>query len=292
MTTSFEKYQKRKLKSSYFSVVISIALVLFLVGILGLLVLKTKKITDHFKEQIVVSVYFKDIAIDSEVETFKKEVQKAPYTKTMTFISRDEAAKIFSKDIGEDFITFLGKNPLKDGVDIVLNADFVAQEKIEKIEKQLLKNRVVEEVSYDKPLIILLTQNIQKVSFWILVISGILTFMAVVLINNSIRLSIYSRRFIIKTMQLVGATRNFIRVPFIKQSMKLGIIGAVIANIGVLSVVIYINKYLPELLLLQDYGILITLFAGTIVLGILIAGISTFFATQRFLNLRTDELYY
>lgn len=292
MTTSFEKYQKRKLRSSYFSVVVSIALILFLVGILGLLVLKTKKITDHFKEQIVVTVYFKDIAIDSEVEAFKKEVEKAAYTKTMTFISRDAAAEEFSKDIGEDFLKFLGKNPLKDAIDIVLNADFVAPEKIEIIEKQLLKNRVVEEVSYDKPLITLLTQNIQKVSFWILIVSGVLTFIAVVLINNSIRLSIYSKRFTIKTMQLVGATRSFISIPFIKQSVKLGVIGAVISNIAVLIVVIYIDKYLPELLLLKDYGILITLFIGTIVLGVLITALSTFFATQRFLNLRTDDLYY
>ncbi|MDO9261262.1 MAG: permease-like cell division protein FtsX [Flavobacteriaceae bacterium] len=292
MATSFEKYQKRKLRSSYFSVVNSISLILFLVGILGLLVLKTKKITDHFKEQIVVTVYFKDIAIDAEVEAFKKEVQKAVYTKSMTFISRDQAAEAFSKDIGEDFLKFLGKNPLKDAIDIVLNADYVAPEKIEIIEKQLIKNRVVEEVSYDKPLITLLTQNIQKVSFWILVASGVLTFMAVVLINNSIRLSIYSKRFTIKTMQLVGATRSFISIPFIKKSIQLGIIGAVISNIGVFIVVIYINKYLPELLLLKDYGILLTLFIGTIVLGVLISAISTFFATQRFLNLRTDELYY
>jgi cell division transport system permease protein len=292
MSTSFEKYQKRKLRSSYFSVVVSIAMILFLVGILGLLVLKTKKITDHFKEQIVVTVYFKDIAIDSEVEAFKKQVEKAAYTKSMTFISRDVAAEEFSKDIGEDFLKFLGKNPLKDAVDIVLNADFVAPEKIDIIEKQLLKNRVVEEVSYDKPLITLLTQNIQKVSFWVLVVSGVLTFMAVVLINNSIRLSIYSKRFIIKTMQLVGATRSFISIPFIKQSVKLGVIGAVISNIAVLIVVVYINKFLPELLLLKDYGILITLFVGTIILGVLITSISTFFATQRFLNLRTDELYY
>jgi cell division transport system permease protein len=292
MATTFEKYQKRKLRSSYFSVVVSIALILFLVGILGLLVLKTKKITDHFKEQIVVTVYFKDIAIDSEVEAFKKEVEKSAYTKKMTFISRDQAAKEFSKDIGEDFLKFLGKNPLKDAIDIVLNADYVAPEKIDVIEKQLLKNRVVEEVSYDKPLITLLTQNIQKVSFWVLVVSGVLTFMAVVLINNSIRLSIYSKRFIIKTMQLVGATRSFISVPFIKQSVKLGIYGAVVSNIAVLIVVFYIDKYLPELLLLKDYGILITLFGGTILLGILITAISTFFATQRFLNLRTDELYY
>ncbi len=292
MTTSFEKYQKRKLRSSYVSVVISIALILFLVGILGLLVLKTKKITDHFKEQIVVTVYFKDIAIDTEVASFKKEVEKAEYTKSMTFISREQAAEEFSKDIGEDFLKFLGKNPLKDAIDIVLNADYVAPEKIEAIEKKLLMNRVVEEVSYDKPLITLLTQNIQKVSFWVLVVSGVLTFMAVLLINNAIRLSIYSKRFTIKTMQLVGATRSFISIPFIKQGVKLGIIGALIANVVVFAVVIYINKFLPELLLLKDYGILLTLFSGTILLGILITALSTFFATQRFLNLRTDELYY
>ncbi len=292
MDTSFEKYQKRRLRSSYFSVVISIGLVLFLVGILGLIVLKTNSITEHFKEKVTITIFLKDNAKSIDVEILQAELKRAEYTKAVTYISKKDAAKKYTEEIGEDFVEFLGDNPLKDAVDISLKSEFVTPEKMAEIEKNLLIRSIVAEVTYDKPLIELLTKNINRLSFWMLLFSGLFTLIAMVLINGSIRLSIYSKRFTIKTMQMVGATKGFIRVPFILKSIQLGILGALVAIGGVIGFILYINKTIPELEMLSSYKILALLFTAIIVLGILITWISTFFATQRFLNLRTDELYY
>lgn len=292
MSSSFEKYQKRRLISSYFSVVISISLVLFLLGLLGLLVLNTKKVADHFKEKIALTIYLKDTAKDVEIKQLEKTLALAEYTKSTTFISKDKAAEEHSKDIGENFMDFLGYNPLQNSIDVYLKADFVDQAKIEEINASIIKKGFVDEVIYDKPLISLLNDNIKRISFWVLLISGIFTFIAVLLINSSIRLSVYSKRFIIKTMQMVGATKKFIRKPFIWRSVRLGMIGAIVALIGVGIVLYYLNKTFPELALLDDEILFIILFAGIFGIGVLITWISTFFATQRFLNLRADELYY
>ncbi|MFD2563233.1 cell division protein FtsX [Aquimarina rubra] len=292
MSSSFEKYQKRRLISSYFSVVISISLVLFLLGLLGLLVLNTKKVADHFKEKIALTIYLKDTAKDVEIKQMEKSLALAEYTKSTTYISKDEAAEEHSKDIGENFMDFLGYNPLQNSIDVYLKADFVDQVKIDEITTSITKKDFVDEVTYDKPLISLLNDNIKKISFWVLLISGIFTFIAVLLINSSIRLSVYSKRFIIKTMQMVGATKRFIRKPFIWKSVRLGMIGAIVALIGVGVVLYYLDKAFPELALLSDEILLIGLFASVFGIGVLITWISTFFATQRFLNLRTDELYY
>lgn len=292
MDKSFEKYQKRRLRSSYFSVIISIALVLFLVGILGLIVLKTNSITKHFKERVAITVFLKDNANNDDIKILKAELEKAEYTKSVTFISKSEAAKKYSEEIGENFLDFLGENPLKDAIDVSLKSDFVTPEKMEEIEANLKIRSIVAEVSYDKPLIELLTKNITRLSFWMLLFSGLFTLIAVVLINGSIRLSVYSKRFTIKTMQMVGATKGFIRIPFIIQSMKLGILGALVAIFGLVGFILYMNKMVPEIELLSDYKILAILFSAIISLGILITWLSTFFATQRFLNLRSDELYY
>ncbi len=292
MSSSFEKYQKRRLISSYFSVVISISLVLFLLGLLGLLVLNTKKVADHFKEKIALTIYLKDTAKEVEIKQLEKTLALAEYTKSTTFISKDEAAEEHSKDIGENFMDFLGYNPLQNSIDVYLKADFVDPAKIEEINASIIKKNFVDEVIYDKPLISLLNDNIKRISFWVLLISGIFTFIAVLLINSSIRLSVYSKRFIIKTMQMVGATKKFIRKPFVWKSVRLGMIGAIVALIGVSVVLYYLNKTFPELALLDDEILLIILFLGVFGIGVLITWISTFFATQRFLNLRTDELYY
>ena len=292
MDKAFEKYQKRRLRSSYFSVIISIALVLFLVGILGLIVLKTNSITKHFKEKVAITVFLKDDANNDDIKILQAELKKAEYTKSVTFISKSEAAKKYSEEIGENFLDFLGENPLKDAFDVSLKSDFVTPEKMAEIEQNLKIRSIVAEVSYDKPLIELLTKNITRLSFWMLLFSSLFTLIAVVLINSSIRLSVYSKRFTIKTMQMVGATKGFIRVPFIIQSIKLGIIGALVSIGGLLLFITYMNKMVPEIELLSDFKILGILFSAIIGLGILITWISTFFATQRFLNLRTDELYY
>ncbi|AYN69421.1 ABC transporter permease [Euzebyella marina] len=292
MGKSFEQYQRQKLISSYFSVALSIGLVLFLLGILGLLVLNTKKMADHFKEQITISVFLKDEAKESEVDQLQKTLMQAEHTKAAIYVSKEEAAEQHSEEIGEDFQDFLGYNPLKNSIDVQLKADFVTPEQIEQIAQNLSEKSYVEEVSYDKPLVGLLTDNVKRISFWILVASGIFTFIAFLLINSSIRLSIYSKRFIIKTMQMVGATKMFIRRPFIWTNVKLGMLGALIA-IGVLiASLYYLDQNFPELQLFEELEILGMLFGAIFLLGILISLVCTFFATQRFLNLRTDELYY
>lgn len=292
MSSSFERYQKRRLISSYFSVVISIGLVLFLLGLLGLLVLNTKKIADHFKEQIALTIFLKDTAKEVEINQLKKSLALAEYTKSTTFVSKEEAAEAHSKEIGEDFMDFLGYNPLQNSIDVYIKADYITSGEVDEIAQELTAQSFVDEVVYDKPLISLLNENVTRISFWVLVVSGIFTFIAVLLINSSIRLSVYSKRFIIKTMQMVGATKRFIRKPFIWKSVKLGMLGATLALLGMAAVLYYMNQSFPELHLLQDEYILIGLFVGVFIMGVLITWLSTFFATQRFLNLKTDELYY
>lgn len=292
MSKSFEKYQRRRLRSSYLSVIISIGLVLFLLGLLGFIVLKTTSITKHFKEKVVLTVFLTDNAKNKDVEILQAELKKAEYTKSITYISKKEAAKKYSEDIGEDFLEFLGENPLKNAIDISLKSEFVLPEKMAEIEKQLQIRSIVSEITYDKPLIELLTKNINRLSFWMLIFSALFTLIAVVLINNSIRLSVYSKRFTIKTMQMVGATKRFIRGPFIWKSVQLGMLGSLVAIASLIVFILYLNKTIPELELLTNYEILGVLFLAIFLVGILISYLSTFFATQRFLNLRTDELYY
>ena len=292
MAQYIERYQKRRLISSYFSVVLSIALVLFLLGILGLLVLNTKKLADHFKEKITVSVFLKDTAKPVEVDQLQKSLAMADYTKSAVYVSKEDAAEQYSEDIGENFQEFLGYNPLKNSFDVNLKADFVSSDQVAEIAETLSTKSFVDEVSYDQPLISLLNDNVKKISLWILLASAAFTVIAVLLINSSIRLSIYSKRFIIKTMQMVGATKTFIRRPFILNNVKLGAYGGLIALLALAGVLYYVDKTFPELGIFQDVSLLVGLFLGVLILGILIAYVSTFFATQRFLNLRTNDLYY
>lgn len=292
VASSFEKYQRRRLITSYFSVVISIALVLFLVGLLGILVLNTKKVADHFKEQIALTIYLDDTAKEVEIDQLQKSLALAEYTKTVSFVSKEDAAQMYSEEIGEDFMDFLGYNPLQNSIDIYFNADYVSEVKIAEITRDITENEFVDEIVYDKPLIALLNDNIKKLSFWIIVISVVFTFIAVLLINSSIRLSVYAKRFTIKTMQMVGATKSFIRRPFIWKSIKLGLIGSFLSLVGMAVVLYYLNESFPELNFIGDKLILLALFAAILLLGIVISWLSTFFATQRFLNLNTDELYY
>lgn len=292
MSKAFEKYQQRRLRSSYLSVVVSVALVLFLLGLLGLLVLKTKTISDHFKEQVAITIFLNDRVADEDIAVLQTILESQEYAKSVEFLSKEEAAKSFSEAIGEDFIAYLGDNPLKDALNVYVKSDFVTPEKMAEIEKELSKNSSVFEVSYDKPLIDLLTKNIKRISFWVLLFSIFFTLIAVVLINSAIRLSVYSKRFTIKTMQMVGATKGFIRKPFIWKGVKLGIIGSIVAIIGVAVVMYYIDKNLPEIQLFDDITLLGILFGAVLLTGIIITLLSTFFATRRFLNLKTEELYY
>ncbi|MCD2257912.1 cell division protein FtsX [Psychroserpens luteolus] len=292
MASSFDQYQKRKLISSYFSVVISIALVLFLLGCLGLLVLNAKKVADHFREQVVVTIYLNDSAKDVEVNQLQKSLAMADYTKEAKYVSKEEAAQIVKSDLGEDFTEFLGTNPLQNSIDVYLKADFVTNETLDGITAELSNKAFIEDIKYDNNLVELMNDNVKKITFWVLILSAVFTLIAVLLINSSIRLAVYSKRFIIKTMQMVGATKRFIRKPFVFKSIQLGVIGAIVALVGMGVVLYYLNKTFPELELLQKPVLISALFIGIFLLGILITWVSTFIATQRFLNLKTDQLYY
>lgn len=292
MGSSFENHQKRRLISSYFSVVLSIALVLFLLGLLGLLILNAQKVSDHFKEQVVLTIYLKDTAKEVEINQLEKSLAMADYVKSTEYISKEQAAEFMKAENGEDFMDFVGYNPLQNSIDVHLKAAFVTSEQLEKISEEALGKNFVDDVDYDNDLVTLMNNNVKKISFWVLVISGIFTLIAVLLINSSIRLSVYSKRFTIKTMQMVGATKQFIRRPFVWKSVRLGIIGGILALMGMGIVLYYLNKTFPELQLLSSPAIITILFVFVFTLGIIITWISTHIATQRFLNLKTDQLYY
>lgn len=292
MSKSFEKYQKRRLRSSYVSVVFSISLVLFLLGVLGLLILNTKKVSDYFKEQAAITLFLKNEVKKENILALQVAIDEEPFTKSTQYISKEEAAEIYKEENGEDFMDFLGYNPLENAIDIYVKADFVSPDEMKRIEDKYKENQFVSSVSYDKPLIDLLTKNVRRISLFILVFCGLATLVVVVLINSSIRLSVYSKRFTIKTMQMVGATKRFIRRPFIWNSVKLGILGAVVAILGLIALLYYMDKTFPEFGMTDNRVELAALFGLVFCTGVLITWISTFLATQRFLNLRTDELYF
>ncbi|WP_166924605.1 cell division protein FtsX [Flavobacterium poyangense] len=291
MSSNFDKFQKRRLISSYFSVVLSVFLVLFLLGVLGLFIVNSKKLADDFKEKIAMTVFFKNEANDSVIKAFNSELKRAPFAKSYVYVTKEKAAKEHTDIIGEDFLTFLGENPLLNSYDIHFKADYVERDSIQKVESHFRKNTMISDIVYDKQLVNLVNDNIKKVSMWILIISGFLTVIAVLLINSSLRLSIHSNRFIIKTMQMVGATKSFIRKPFVMRSVKLGMLGAGLAIIALIALLIYVDTNFPGLGILEDKVLTVLILLSVFGLGVLITWVSTHFATQRFLNLRTDDLY-
>ena len=292
MARSIDSFNKRRLLTSYFSVIVSITLVLFLLGFFGFLVFSTKKLANHFKEQVTVTILIKDEAKSADIAHLQKTLSVASFVKSLRFISKDEAAETFSKDIGEDFVSFIGTNPLQNVIDLSLKADYAEPDKMAEIKRELEQNSFVSEVVYDQSLVALIHENVNRIGLITLVFSALFTFVSVLLINASIRLSIYSKRFIIKTMQLVGATRSFIRRPFIRTNVRLGILSAFLAILLFYGALLAIVKSYPEFSILLDKTILCVVFIGIFAMGILISWLSTYFATQRFLNLNTNDLYY
>ena len=269
---------------------VSISLVLFLVGLLGLLLLNSKKVADHFKEQIAFTIYINDTAKPIEIKQLQKSLALGQETKTTRFVSKEEAAETHAKEIGEDFMEFLGYNPLLSSIDVYFNASYVSPSFLSELQKRFEDKVYISEVLYDEPLVEILDENIKRITQWILILSAVFILVAILLINSSIRLSIYSKRMIIKTMQLVGATKSFIRKPFIWKHLQLGILGSLIA-LGALSGVLYeLNQRFPELNLISNPLEPALIFSSILAMGILITGLSTFFATQRFLNLTTEAV--
>jgi len=286
-----DNYQKRRILNNYFSVVISITVVLFFVGILGLFLLNTKSLASHFKEQIVMTVYLKDNAKDIEITQMQKKIQLNSSTKRVQFKSKEDAAEEYARDIGEDFVEFLGFNPLLNSIDIYFNAAYVNALSLNQTKTEIEISDFVAEVVYDQPLVTLLEKNIERISFVLLISTALFVVIALLLINSSIRLSIYSKRFVIKTMQLVGATKSFIRRPFILSHLSLGIISSFLALTALNFLLWEVNKRFPEIEIMQQTSELMIVFGSVLILGISITGVSTFFATQRYLNLKTDAVY-
>lgn len=290
MASSFEKFQKRRVISSYFSVVLCIFIVLTLLGALGLFVINTDKISGYVKENIPMTVYFKRGATDSITQAFGTRLANSGYVKDHKYVSKEDAVKN-NPDLMKDSELMLDENPLLDSYDIHLNSEYVQTDSIKKIELELRSDQAVGDISYDNVLVDLANENIKKITFWILIISGVLAFIAMLLINSALRLSIFSHRFTIKTMQMVGATKSFIRKPYVWKGIKLGLYGALLSIAALIYLVYWLDAEFPMLNIWEDWIPTAIVLGGVLAFGIIIALISTFFATQRFLNLRTDDLY-
>jgi cell division transport system permease protein len=286
-----DKSTGRRLKTSYFTTIISISLVLFMLGLLGMIIFNAKRLSDHVKENISISVILKDNVKEAEIKQLQKMMDVARYVKTTQYIDKEKAAEILQKDLGEDFVSFLGYNPLLSSIDVHLQAEYANNDSIAIIEKKLMQNPRIKEVFYQKSLVDLVNENVKKISLVILGFSSLLLIIAVALINNTIRLSIYSKRFIIKTMQLVGATGGFIRKPFVMSGIIQGLFGAFIAIGLLVGVIVLAQKEVPELIRLEDIQLFSTIFGILILLGIFISWLCTSLAVSKFLKLKTEDLY-
>ena len=271
---------------------ISVSLVLFLMGMLGILFISAKKISDHVKENIGFHVYLKDHAKEDEVERLHNFLHASNYVKSSMYLSKDSAAALYKKEVGEDFVQFIGYNPLPSSMEVQLKADFANPDSIAWIQKQILDFSSVKEFDYQESLVNMVNKNVNRIALVLLIFIGLLMLIALALINNTIRLAIYSKRFVIKTMQLVGATGGFIRKPFLVNGVKHGIIAGIIANL-MLGVIIYAAvKKIPDLTQVTDTIMMIYLFGIVLALGVFISGISTFFAVRKYLRLSSEELHY
>lgn len=280
-----------RLRASYITSIISIMLVLFMIGLLGMIILHGKKLSEYVRENISISVMLKDNVEDDLVQNYMNRLQKTNYVKQAQFISREQAAKELSNELGEDFVQFLGYNPLPASIDLQLRAGYANSDSIARIEKQLLSSTLVKEVVYQKSLIDQVNSNISKITFVILSFSLILLVISIILIANTIKLSIYSKRFLIRSMQLVGATENFIRKPFIKKSIIHGVIAAVIADLLLIATLYLAQQRIPEITALQDINQFAVFFAGVLVLGVFLSALSTWLSVNRFLRMKVDNLY-
>lgn len=287
-----DKYSKRRLTGSSITTIVSLSLVLFMLGLLGIIILNTRKLSDNVKENIGFQVILNDNVKDVDVERMRKTLDASDYVKSTEFVTKEEAAARLQKDLGEDFIDFLGFNPLLSSINVHLKAQYANADSLAWIEKDMLETNLVKEVIYQKSLVSMINENVQKISLVILGFSSLLMIIALALINNTIRLSIYSKRFIIKTMQLVGATQGFIRRPFVLNGIKHGIYGAIIAILMLVGVLYFAQRQMPELVELQDQNMLATLFGLVVILGIVISWISTSLAVRKYLRLKSDDLYF
>jgi cell division transport system permease protein len=285
---------KKRLRTSGITVVISLALVLFMLGTLGLLVINANKLSQHFKENVGFQVYLKDTASSAQTDGLIQEMTNSRYAKNVILINKEQAAEKLKADLGEDFVSFLGSNPLLNSIDVKLNAAYANTDTLMNVEKNLLQKHqsIIKEIVYQKDMIKSLNKNANAIAFFILIFSGALLIVAIALINNTIRLSIYSQRFLIRTMYLVGATRIFISKPFIFKGVRQGIIAGIIAGALLAGFLVLSTRFIPDLLQLQDENVLIVLFSALILIGVIISALSAMLAVLRYLRLKTSDLYF
>lgn len=293
MTMSEKSSNKRRVAGSYFMSLMSITLVLFLLGVFALLMMHAQKLSNHFRENIGFEIVMNSNVKEASIIKLQKELDAMPAVKSTEYITKEEAIRRLSDDLGEDFLQWLGneENPLLPSIDVHFNAEYANPDSLNVIEQQLLKNKDIKEIFYQKSLVDLINQNVSRIGLVLMGISLILLIIAITLIRNTIRLQIYANRFLVRSMQLVGATPAFIRRPFIRSGILQGFFGALLADL-LLALLLYgLTKRIPELSLVQDYRIVIGIFVGIVVLGILLGGLSTRLALRKYLHADVDQLY-
>jgi len=281
----------KKTKTVYISTIFSIALVLLMLGLLGLVLVHAKNLSNYVKENIVLNIIVDEGAKEADILAFQKELNANPAVKQTQYVNKELAARNLTQDLGEDFVNFLGYNPLTSTFDVYLKAESANNKGIDALKANISKNPVVKEVVYQSSLIDMVNKNISTIGLIILAFAAILLVISIALINNTIRLAIYSQRFLIKSMQLVGATKNFIRRPFLLYAALHGLIAAFIAIIILLATLIYARKEVPEIIILNNYKEFGFVFISLLIIGIFITGISTWFAVSRYLRLKSYHLY-
>jgi len=283
--------QKRKTKSVYVSTVISIALVLLVTGMLGLLLVHAKNLSKYVKENIVLNVIVNDGTSEGDVLSLQKDLEKDPYVLRTEYISKELAAKNLKEDLGEDFVQYLGHNPLLLSLDVYMKENYANTDSIKTFIEKISKNNKIKEVVYQESLIDMVNKNVRIIGMIVLAFAVILLIIAVALINNTIRLAIYSQRFLIKSMQLIGATKNFIRKPFITYGIIHGLLGSLIAILLLILTLKFAQQQIPELVFLRNWFEFAVIFLGVILIGILISGLSTYFAVTKYLKAQSNDLY-
>ncbi|NQV54099.1 MAG: cell division protein FtsX [Flavobacteriales bacterium] len=286
-----ENFQKRRLRGSYISVILSVSLVLFTLGLLGLVMLYAQKLSTQVKENIGFTIYLEDDVKEVDVQRLQKAIDISPYALTTEYISKEDAVGLLKEDLGEDFMQYLDYNPLLASIEVKLRADYAHPDSLANIKAQLSRSSKIKEIFYEESLVKIVQENIQRIGALMGGFSLLLLIVAIALINNSIRLSIYSKRFLIKSMQLVGATQGFIRKPFVQRGIVHGIYSALIAILLIMGLMYYSQQYLPDLIQIQDIEILAYLFVIVLVLGIVISWVSTSLAVRKFIRTRSDKLY-
>ncbi len=281
----------KKTKSIYISTVFGLAMVLLMIGLLGLILVHANSLSRYVKENIVLNIFLDESVHEPDVLELQKQLDANVMVKQTTHVSKELAAQHLKADLGEDFVKFLGYNPLSESIDVYLKADYANNAGIEKFTAQLLKNPMVKEVKYQQSLVDQMNKNLTSISLVILAFAGIFVVVSVALINNTIRLAIYSQRFLIKSMQLVGATKSHIRKPFIAYGIWHGMLGGLIAIIILMGTLYLAQTQIPDLVVLSNYVEFGAVFLIVIGIGIFISGISTYLAVNRFLKLKIYQLY-